>query len=93
MIIDIDVLPEHIAKQVLECQEPIYFAKEGQIIHTIATPLPNDDNDEFNFDLDEMKKMVESPRIEVPKFETPEELMVWLDALGDDDFASNTNAS
>lgn len=67
MIIDIDVLPAHIAKQVLECQEPIYFAKEGQIINAIATPLPNDDDGEFNFDLDEMKKMVESPRIEVPK--------------------------
>lgn len=67
MIIDINVLPAHIAKQVLECQEPIYFAKEGQIINAIATPLPNDDDGEFNFDLDEMKKMVESPRIEVPK--------------------------
>jgi len=41
-----------------------------------------DEEDLFNFDLEQMKKAVESPTIRVPDYvETIEDMLLWLENL------------
>jgi len=42
---------------------------------------------DFNFDLERMQKAVEAPSVVVPRFNTPEELLTWMDNLTEKDFA------
>lgn len=41
---------------------------------------------DFNFDLERMQKAVEAPSVVVPKFDTAEEFITWMDNLTEKDF-------
>lgn len=57
-------------------------------VQVIVTVLPKKShaNGDFNFDLEMMKKAVEAPVVDVPKFESDEDFLNWFDNLTDDDF-------
>lgn len=57
-------------------------------VQVIVTVLPKKSyaNGDFNFDLEMMKKAVEAPVVDVPKFESDEDFLKWFDNLTDDDF-------
>lgn len=40
----------------------------------------------FYYNIDEMDKALQAPRVTAPHFDTPEELMVWMENLTDADF-------
>lgn len=79
MIIDIALLSAHIAEQVMNTKEPIYFAKDGQVIGSVSS-VPSYAKGDFNFDLERMTKAVEAPRFDMPKFESDEEFLAWVNS-------------
>ena len=85
MILD---LPPQIEQQIVHTAK-----RRGITAESLITQLVQQDADkpsyakgDFNFDLERMKQAVEAPTVAVPHFDTPEELMAWLDNLTEADF-------
>lgn len=55
-----------------------------------AQPTKSYAKGDFNFDLERMQKAVEAPSITVPKFDTDEEFLTWLENLTDKDFVKDS---
>lgn len=53
-----------------------------------ANAKPSYAKGDFDFDLQRMKQAVEAPSISVPKFDTPEQLLAWMDGLIEADFVA-----
>lgn len=85
MIIELNQLPQAIQQQILTTTDPIQIVNNGKVIKHF-TPTKSYAEGDFSFDLDRMKKAVEAPSIVVPKFDTPEQLLAWMDSLTSEDF-------
>lgn len=86
MLIEISSLPPVLEKAILQ-GEAVEFAQNGKVIRrlndnspTIATQnhAKSYANGDFNFDLEQMQKWVESGEVAVPKINNTDEFLTWL---------------
>lgn len=76
MLLELSLLPVEIQQQILniKANEAIHIVNNGHIIKQ----LTQTHNDNFAFDMQRIQQSIESGVVDVPKFNTHEEFLKWL---------------
>lgn len=88
MLIELSQLPAVMQQHILtKNTEIVQVVNNGQVISDLQFNQPKSyAKGDFDYDLERMKQAVNAPSIVVPKFDTPEKLLEWMDNLTDNDF-------
>lgn len=88
MLIELNQLPTVMQQHILNKNtEIVQVVNNGQVISDVQFNQPKSyAKGDCDYDLERMKKAVNAPCVVVPKFDTPEKLLEWMDNLTDSDF-------
>lgn len=90
MIID---LPPQLETAISQQAERKGMATHDYIVELLKQDLTNSQNPHdvgkmsaFYYDIERMDEALKAPRVTVPHFDTPEQLLAWIENLTEEDF-------
>lgn len=79
MIIDFATLPIAIQEQIVKSEKPVVIAQNGKVVATL-NPTPSHARGDFDYDLERMKVMMATEFKPIPKFDSDEEFLAWVNS-------------